>query len=77
VIETGPTRRWRVVADARLTRRKYFHCIETPEGDCVFKSRLFSEVIEYARASELGVLDLLLVDAQGIRSTAAAQIVLE
>lgn len=61
---------WRIVADARLTRRKYYHCVQTPDRTTVFKTRLMSEAVEFLRAAEVTHAELIAsedYDRQGNR----------
>lgn len=51
MIEAGGGPLWRIVTDARITRRKYYHCVQLPTGETVFKSRLFEEAVEFLRGT--------------------------
>jgi hypothetical protein len=45
---------WSILTDCLLTRRKRYHAVFTPDGDPVFKSRLFWDCVEYLDAIEVG-----------------------
>lgn len=45
---------WQIVTDNLLTRRKRYHAVMTPLGDCAFKSRVLWDCVEY-------------LDAEGVR----------
>lgn len=41
---------WSIITDCQLTRRKRYHAVENPQGEPVFKSRLFWDCVEYLDA---------------------------
>lgn len=51
--------RWSLVIDAQVTRRKYYHFVIDPQGECRFKSRLFWECVEYCQSENVERLVLL------------------
>lgn len=47
-----------ILVDSLITRRKRYHALMHPSGAALYKSRLFSEVIEAARAHDLTTVEL-------------------
>lgn len=49
---------WCVWPDQRITRRKLFHVVTTPQGEVAFRSRLLHECMEYLDAMEVREYEL-------------------
>lgn len=68
---------WTLVVDARITRRKYYHFIVSPEGRVRFRSMFLWECIEYARSEAISALRLLPTISNDTSEPSAAHIALE
>jgi hypothetical protein len=67
----------RVVVDCRLTRRKYFHVLQTPDGDTLHKDRMMVGILDYMLGAEIKVARLQWYEETDMDPTAAAYLVLE
>lgn len=57
--------RWSIIIDARLTRRKYYHCVITPSERVAFRSKHLGECIDWLRAEGVANVDLLQAETTG------------
>ena len=42
-----------VAIDCRITRRKYYHLVVSPDGEVVFRSKMLGAVLDWLDANEI------------------------
>lgn len=55
---SGANSRWSIWVDHRITRRKWYHVVQNPEGKTVFASRLVGECVDYLIAEGITEFDM-------------------
>jgi hypothetical protein len=53
-----------VALDCRITRRKYYHLVVSPDGEVVFRSKLLGAVLEWLDAEGIANVDFITDDSR-------------